>query len=71
MAGIGPDSIKAIISSWRLQIKSHENAISTGAIYEQMGPTGQVSGAEAGKLINQAHINQLESDIQDIERLLP
>jgi hypothetical protein len=71
MAGISPDSIKEIISSWRLHIKAHENSIATGAIYEQMGPTGHVSGAEVGKLINQAHINQLVADIQDIERLLP
>ncbi len=71
MAGVSSDLIKDLISSWRLKIESHEHAIKTNDAYEQIEPTGNVSGSESGRLINQAHINQLEADIIDLERLLP
>jgi len=71
MPSISSDSIKDLISSWRLKIEGHEQAIKTNDEYDQMGPTGNVSGAESGRLINQAHIKQLEADINDLERLLP
>jgi hypothetical protein len=66
---VSTETIRELIASWRKKVDGFEHALATVDRMEEAG--AGLSDPRSSKLISQARQNQLEDDINELERILP
>jgi hypothetical protein len=65
--GMTNDKIKALISRWRQRVEAHEHALEGVDRMEEAGV--DLPEPETSRLLTQAHQNELERCIMELEQL--